>query len=107
MTSYFGRIIKEPVELPANMLHPIGVCFASRAKVEDDHAPITVTRMSKDDFIFHLNISPICWHSKKKNSVELTRLRVFCYEVTLRVLSRHKGLIANDGHLFQGPYLFS
>ena len=60
-----GRILKEEVELPASMPNLRGIRFATRAKLDTDHASDTVTTRSMTEFIVYANNSSIYWHSKK------------------------------------------
>ena len=52
------------------MPKPRGAGFVTRAKLDDDHAADDITRRSKTGFIVCANWAPMCWHSKKQNSVK-------------------------------------
>ena len=68
MSSEFNHILKEDVETPAIMIHPLRIGFVNRAKVDDDHTCNAVARRCNTGFIACLSCLPINWHSKKKSS---------------------------------------
>ena len=57
---------------------PRGIGFAILGKVDAGHASDTVARRPRTGFIVFLNSAPVCWHSKKHNSVETSSFGSEC-----------------------------
>ena len=53
-----------------NCPESFGMGLVMRECVDADHAGDSVTRRSRTGFLVFLNSAPICWFSKKQNSVE-------------------------------------
>ena len=57
-------------EIPPNVPKPGGVGATAWSRVDADHLAGTATRRSKTGFLVHIDSAPVCWMSKKQNSVE-------------------------------------
>ena len=56
--------------LPPNAPEVRGRGFIIRAFVDSDHAGLALTRRSRTGYIIFLNNAPICWVSRKQNSIQ-------------------------------------
>ena len=71
--------------VPDNAPAPHGRSIQINAFVDADHAGNKVSRRSHIDFIIFMNMAPICWYSKRQNSVETS---TYSSEmVALRIIS--------------------
>ena len=108
-SSEFGHI-QGKEELPPRMPEPRGLGFIISALVDADHASDTVTRRSRTGFLFYLNNSLVCWHSKKQLScesstfgAEFIAMKQLCeYLRGLRYKLRMMGIPCEDPAYIQG-----
>ena len=76
----FYKTAKE--EIPGNSADPRGKDIDLRVFIDLDHASDTITRRPRTWFSVCINISLVCWYSKKQSNVETSSVwyRIFGHE---------------------------